>query len=77
MPKAPDFLHAGLHDVTDAQSSQDYQFRLLPVSSMGCFNNRYKSSDADVIAQMYYENDLQTLFGPACDSGDLNLVLYY
>ncbi|VDK64490.1 unnamed protein product [Onchocerca ochengi] len=73
MPKAPDFLHAGLHDVTDAQSSQDYQFRLLPVSSMGCFNNRYKSSDADVIAQMYYENDLQTLFGPACDS-DLNIA---
>ncbi|VDO32393.1 unnamed protein product, partial [Onchocerca flexuosa] len=73
MPKAPDILHAGLHDVTDAQSSQDYQFRLLPIPSMGCFKNKYKNSDADVIAEMYYENDLQTLFGPACDS-DLNIA---
>uniref|UniRef100_A0AAF5PLC8 guanylate cyclase n=1 Tax=Wuchereria bancrofti TaxID=6293 RepID=A0AAF5PLC8_WUCBA len=40
---------------------------------MGCFKNKYKSNDAAIIAEMYYKNDLQMLFGPACDS-DLNIV---
>uniref|UniRef100_A0A0R3RNF9 ANF_receptor domain-containing protein n=1 Tax=Elaeophora elaphi TaxID=1147741 RepID=A0A0R3RNF9_9BILA len=73
IPKAPDFLQAGLHDVTDAQSLQDYQFRLLPMPSMGCFDSKYKGNDAALIAQMHYENDLQMLFGPACDS-DMSIV---
>uniref|UniRef100_A0A1I7VPC4 ANF_receptor domain-containing protein n=1 Tax=Loa loa TaxID=7209 RepID=A0A1I7VPC4_LOALO len=73
IPKAPDFLQAGLHDVSGAQPSQEYQFRLLPVPSMGCFKSKYKSNDAAIIAEMYYENGLQMLFGPACDS-DLNIV---
>ncbi|VBB34500.1 unnamed protein product, partial [Acanthocheilonema viteae] len=73
IPKAPDFLQAGINDVIDAQSLHDYQFRLLPVPSLGCFGGKQKGNDAAIIAQMYHENDLQVLFGPTCDS-DLNIV---
>ncbi|CAG9531416.1 unnamed protein product [Cercopithifilaria johnstoni] len=73
IPKAPDFLQAGFNDVTVAQSLHDYQFRLLSVPSTGCFHTKYEGNDPAVIAEMYYENDLQMLLGPACDS-DVNIV---
>uniref|UniRef100_A0A0N4TPP8 guanylate cyclase n=1 Tax=Brugia pahangi TaxID=6280 RepID=A0A0N4TPP8_BRUPA len=75
IPKAPEFLKAGLYDVTGTQPFHNHRFRLLPITSMGCFKNKYKSNDAAIIAEMYYKNDLQMLFGPACDSGDSNLGL--
>ncbi|VDO07454.1 unnamed protein product, partial [Brugia timori] len=60
-------------DLVFAEIFLKYISRLLPITSMGCFKNKYKSNDAAIIAEMYYKNNLQMLFGPACDS-DLNIV---
>ncbi|MCP9264960.1 Guanylate cyclase [Dirofilaria immitis] len=73
IPMAPDFLQAGLNDETITQSFQDYQFRLLPVLSMNCFKNKHKGHDIAIIAETYYQNNLQALFGPTCDS-DLRIA---